>query len=99
MCALGREMGVAYLQVADAYPPERKITLTLPGCSTIYIIYMGMLVGISTAVLSPSPFPLGCSMAFGASMPCGAGTSKFRHRFDSEIETVHPARIRDNAFA
>ena len=36
---------------------------------------MGVLVGISTAVHTPSPVPLGGSMACGASMPCGAGTS------------------------
>ena len=30
---------------------------------------------ITTAVTTPSPVPLGGSMACGASMPCGAGTS------------------------
>ena len=58
---------VAYHQVGDRRPPDREI----PGCSTVY----GVLVGISTAVPTPSPVPLGGSMACGASMPCGAGTS------------------------
>ena len=36
---------------------------------------MEVLVGISTAVPTPSPVPLGGSMTCGASMPCGAGTT------------------------
>ena len=60
---------VAYHQVGDRRPPDREI----PGCSTVY----GVLVGISTAVPTPSPVPLGGSMACGASMPCGAGTSNY----------------------
>ena len=59
---------VAYHQVPDRHPPDRKYRVVAP-C-------MGVLVGISTAVHTPSPVPLGGSMACGASMPCGAGTSK-----------------------
>ena len=47
----------------------------LTGKYRVVAPYMGVLVGISTAVPTPSPVPLGGSMACGASMPCGAGTS------------------------
>ena len=47
----------------------------LTGKYRVVAVYMGVLVGISTAVPTPSPVPLGGSMACGASMPCGAGTS------------------------
>ena len=58
---------VAYHQVATDTCLTGKYQVVAP--------YMGVLVGISTAVPTPSPVPLGGSMACGASMPCGAGTS------------------------
>ena len=59
--------GVAFLQVAEAHPPDRKIA--------VVAVYMMMLGGPSTVVPWSSTVPPSGSMAFGASMPCGTGTS------------------------
>ena len=61
---------VAYHQVPDRHPPDRKI----PGCSTVY----GGAGWDLHSAPTPSPVPLIDSMACGASMPCGAGTSIIR---------------------
>ena len=55
---------VAYHQVPDRHPPDRKI----PGCSRVD-------GGAGCRGSHAVPDPLGGSMACGASMPCGAGTS------------------------
>ena len=59
---------VAYHQVPDTHPPDRKI----PACSSVYGVPVGIAAGVPTLL----PITLGGSMACGASMPCGAGTSK-----------------------
>ena len=58
---------VAYHQVPDTHPPDRKI----PGCSSVY----GVLVGTTAGVPTLCSITLDGSMACGASMPCGAGTT------------------------
>ena len=60
--------GVAYHQVAEGHPSDRKIPVV---SSSTY----GIAGWDVCSVLMTVPGPLGDSMAFGASMPCGAGTS------------------------
>ena len=59
---------VAYHQVPDTHPPDRKI----PGCSSV-CGGAGWDGGRGSTLC---PITLSGSMACGASMPCGAGTSK-----------------------
>ena len=60
--------GVAYHQVADGHPSDRKIQ--------VVAVHTGVAGWDVCSVPMTIPGPLGVSMAFGASMPCGAGTSK-----------------------
>ena len=72
---------VAYHQVADPLRADRKI----PGCSNV-LVYggAGWDGGRSSNTL---PDLLGGSMACGASMPCGAGTSYVLSRAPTGLVT------------